>query len=57
MCLLDDKHRVSCASALEQNSYTKVMGTEQAAMVFSDPPYNLAIERNVSGLAGLPPAQ
>jgi DNA modification methylase len=48
--LLGDKHRVSCGSALEQNSYTKVMATEQAAMVFSDPPYNLAIEGNVSGL-------
>ena len=43
-----DRHRVYCASALEESSYAALMQTEQAAMVFTDPPYNVAIEGNVS---------
>ena len=48
--LLGDEHRVYCGSALEQDSYTALMSTERASMVFTDPPYNVAIEGNVSGL-------
>lgn len=44
------KHRVYCGSALEEGSYTVLMNEEQGAMVFTDPPYNVAIEGNVSGL-------
>jgi DNA modification methylase len=51
--LLSDKHRVGCGSALEQGSYTALMSTELGAMVFTDPPYNLAIEGNVSGLGAI----
>ena len=51
--LLGDKHRIGCASALEQDSFSKLMGAELAAMVFSDPPYNVAIEGNVSGLGAI----
>jgi ParB-like chromosome segregation protein Spo0J len=47
-----DRHRVYCASALEESSYAALMQAEKAAMVFTDPPYNCAIEGNVSGLAG-----
>lgn len=47
--LLDNHHRVLCGSALDQASYTALMRGEQAAMVFSDPPYNLRIDGNVSG--------
>ena len=43
-------HRVYCGSALDENAYTALMAKEQAAMVFTDPPYNVAIEGNVSGL-------
>ena len=45
-----DRHRVYCASALEESSYAVLMQAEQAAMVFTDPPYNVAIAGNVSGL-------
>jgi DNA modification methylase len=45
-----NEHRVLCASALERNSYTSLMGKDQAEMVFIDPPYNVAIDGNVSGL-------
>ena len=44
------RHRVHCASALEKASYEALMQTAKAAMVFTDPPYNVAIEGNVSGL-------
>jgi DNA modification methylase len=45
-----NEHRVLCASALERNSYTTLMGKDRAEMVFIDPPYNVAIAGNVSGL-------
>ena len=38
------------ASALEKASYEALIETAKAAMVFTDPPYNVAIEGNVSGL-------
>jgi DNA modification methylase len=47
------KHRVLCGSALDQNSYTALMNDERAAMVFTDAPYNVAIEGNVSGLGAI----
>jgi DNA modification methylase len=45
-----DRHRVYCASAVEEASYGAIMQDEKAAMVFTDPPYNVAIQGNVSGL-------
>ncbi len=45
-----NEHRVLCASSLERNSYTTLMGKDRAEMVFIDPPYNVAIDGNVSGL-------
>jgi hypothetical protein len=47
------KHRVFCGSALDQGSYAALMKEERAAMVFTDPPYNVAIEGNVSGLGAI----
>jgi hypothetical protein len=44
------KSRVHCASALEAAAYAALMQGEQALMVFSDPPYNVRIDGNVSGL-------
>src|ERR1700719_4200751 len=44
------EHRVHCASALEAIAYAALMRDEQARMVFSDPPYNVRIDGNVSGL-------
>jgi DNA modification methylase len=43
------EHRVHCASALDSIAYAALMRDEQAKMVFSDPPYNVRIDGNVSG--------
>ena len=43
------RHRILCASALDQSSYTVLLGTRKANLVFSDPPYNVPIPGNVSG--------
>jgi DNA modification methylase len=43
-------HRLLCGDALDVGSYDTLMAGEQAEMVFTDPPYNVRIDRNVSGL-------
>ncbi len=46
-------HRIHCANALEEISYRTLMGGKEAAMSFSDPPYNVPIHGNVSGLGAI----
>jgi DNA modification methylase len=46
-------NEVLCVSALEDSSYATLMQNEKAAMAFIDPPYNVAIEGNVSGLGAI----
>ena len=48
-----DRHRVLCASALDEGSYTTLLQGEAAGMVFTDPPYNVRIDGNVSGLGAI----
>jgi ParB-like nuclease domain len=43
-------HRIFCGSALDPVVYATLMGEEKAATVFTDPPYNVPIKGNVSGL-------
>lgn len=43
------RHRILCGNALEEASYSRLLDTKRAAVVFIDPPYNVAIEGNVSG--------
>lgn len=43
-------HVLLCGDALSKESYTKLLGSKKAQLVFTDPPYNVAIEGNVSGL-------
>lgn len=43
-------HRLLCGNALEAESYTRLMAGDKAQMVFTDPPYNVPIAGNVSGL-------
>ncbi|SMQ64396.1 DNA modification methylase [Altererythrobacter xiamenensis] len=43
-------HRLLCANALEPESYTRLLASETAQMVFTDPPYNVPIAGHVSGL-------
>jgi hypothetical protein len=47
------QHRVFCGDARDPASYAALMDNHQAAMVFTDPPYNLEIEGNVSGLGSI----
>jgi len=43
-------HRLICGDALDRKVVATLMGRKKAGMVFTDPPYNLKIARNVSGL-------
>jgi DNA modification methylase len=43
-------HRLICGDALNSAVVAALMDGERAEMVFTDPPYNVAIEGNVSGL-------
>ena len=45
--LLGD-HRLLCGTALEENSYEKLLGGEPAELVLTDPPYNDAVS-SISG--------
>jgi DNA modification methylase len=47
------KHLLLCGSALEQASYQTLMGGDRAQMVFTDPPYNVAIDGHVCGLGSV----
>lgn len=43
-------HRLYCGNARDAASYEALLAGERAAMVFSDPPYNVSIPRHASGL-------
>ena len=43
-------HRVLCANSIEPAAYQALMTGELAEIVFTDPPYNVPIDRNVCGL-------
>ena len=47
------EHRVYCGSALDPAAYAELMQGEKADAVFSDPPYNVPIGGNVSGLGAV----
>jgi DNA modification methylase len=42
-------HYLLCANALALESYKRLLGSAKAQLVFTDPPYNVAIVGNVSG--------
>lgn len=44
------EHRLVCGDALKAEPYAKLMQGEKAAFCFTDPPYNVKIAGNVSGL-------
>ena len=46
-------HRLLCASALEAESYATLIGEERAAIVFTDPPYNVRVRGHFSGLGAI----
>jgi DNA modification methylase len=43
-------HRVLCGNALDPETFAALMGQQCAAMVFTDPPYNVPIDGHASGL-------
>jgi ParB-like chromosome segregation protein Spo0J len=43
-------HNLFCGDALDKASYQALLGSKKAQMVFTDPPYNVPIAGNVSGL-------
>jgi DNA modification methylase len=43
-------HRVFCGNAVDAGAYRALMAGEMAAMVFSDPPYNVPIDGHATGL-------
>jgi len=47
------RHRIRCGNALEDEAYRVLMQQERAAMVFTDPPYNVPIDGHVSGLGAI----
>jgi DNA modification methylase len=44
------RHRLICHNALDASAYAQLLDGERAAMVFTDPPYNVPIEGHASGL-------
>ncbi len=42
-------HRLYCGDSLDELSYSTLMGTENAQMIFTDPPYNVPISGHVCG--------
>jgi DNA modification methylase len=47
------RHRILCGSALDAADFAALMGEERAAMVFTDPPYNVRIDGHASGLGAI----
>jgi ParB-like chromosome segregation protein Spo0J len=44
------RHRVICGDARDQAVVARLMGEEVADLIFTDPPYNVPIDGNVTGL-------
>lgn len=47
------RHRLLCGSALEEESYKRLLGDERAQLVLTDPPYNVRIDGHVCGLGSV----
>src|SRR3981081_3708987 len=43
-------HRIICSNSLEESAYRVLMGNERAVAVFTDPPHNVPIDNQASGL-------
>jgi hypothetical protein len=43
------EHRLFCGSAIEASSYPSLLEGSKAALVFTDPPYNVPVQGHVSG--------
>jgi DNA modification methylase len=47
------RQRILCRNALDAAAFAALMGEERAAMVFTDPPYNVPIDGHASGLGAI----
>lgn len=47
------RHRILCGNALEENDLAKLMEGRKAAVVFTDPPYNVPIDGHCTGLGSV----
>jgi DNA modification methylase len=45
-------HRLFCGNALEGTSHDRVLDGSKASLIFTDPPYNVAIDGNVANIGG-----
>jgi DNA modification methylase len=43
------EHRLLCGDSLKDNSYVMVLDGMQAQLIFTDPPYNVSVNKHVSG--------
>jgi DNA modification methylase len=43
------KHRILCGNSIEEATYSRLLDSRRASVVFLDPPYNVPIDGNVSG--------
>src|SRR5579863_7386386 len=43
------KHRIVCGNSLHQATYQVLLGSRRAAMVFTDPPFNVRIDGHATG--------
>jgi DNA modification methylase len=47
------QNRIFCGNSLSQTSYAKLMDRRRAAIVFTDPPYNVRIDGHATGLGAI----
>ena len=47
------RHKLICGDARSSDDYERLLGNERVDMVFTDPPYNVAIDGNVCGLGSV----
>jgi DNA modification methylase len=47
------EHHLLCGDATKRNSFKLLLGRRKAQLIFTDPPWNLKIDGNVSGLGAI----